>query len=525
MNCLPVIEMEMRSASRRRWTFVLRLLFALAGSAACLVVLALPRLGFAQRGQTMLILLSFLSLAFCLAAGGFLTADCVSAEKRDGTLGLLFLTPLSGVDVVLGKMICHGLQTFYGVCAVFPVFFLPLLTGGVTWGEVSRILLALAVALILSASLGMVVSTLGTESRRTIMATLTSIVLLAAVPMLFLLVRGMFRPMRGTLFNLAQLSPVFTVLSAFDFSYRGAVGPRLFWGSLSAISGLSLALIIVSALLVRQVYQVAEKSNTLRRTRSVLPRLKDVFNRNPYEWIILRSADEGHSLGVFTYFAIPLFAVMLVISLTTRFWGESFSAAFFTALTMHLVTKLRFAVEATRQINTDHQTGAMELLLVTTLPENGILEGHQNALRRISRKPLFLLLGLNLVLELCVILFPDRLHMDSKVITVFSVMFIGGMALAAADFCALRWIAILKGVRTSSHVRAVLLTFSSVMVVPWIGVGLVIAFLIGTQSAPDLAAAIFSAWMALCLIYDWLVVQHCRTALQQGLRHLASEAF
>jgi ABC-type transport system involved in cytochrome c biogenesis permease component len=39
----------------------------------------------------------------------------VSSEKREGTLGLLFLTPLTGMDIVLGKMACHSLQLGYGV--------------------------------------------------------------------------------------------------------------------------------------------------------------------------------------------------------------------------------------------------------------------------------------------------------------------------------------------------------------------------------------------------------------------------
>src|SRR5579859_4743106 len=92
MNCLPVIEMEMRSASRRTWTFGLRVVFALTSALTCLVILALPRVTPWEKSRAMLNLLSFMSLAFCLVAGGSVTADCVSSEKREGTLGLLFLT-------------------------------------------------------------------------------------------------------------------------------------------------------------------------------------------------------------------------------------------------------------------------------------------------------------------------------------------------------------------------------------------------------------------------------------------------
>jgi hypothetical protein len=46
--------MEMRSASRRNWTFGLRLLFALAGVVVCLAVLVLGESNPARKGQTML---------------------------------------------------------------------------------------------------------------------------------------------------------------------------------------------------------------------------------------------------------------------------------------------------------------------------------------------------------------------------------------------------------------------------------------------------------------------------------------
>ena len=38
-------------------------------------------------------------------AGLVLTADCISQERREGTLGLLFLTDLRGPDVALGNRI------------------------------------------------------------------------------------------------------------------------------------------------------------------------------------------------------------------------------------------------------------------------------------------------------------------------------------------------------------------------------------------------------------------------------------
>ena len=47
---------------------------------------------------------------YCLLSGVWFTADCLSEEKREGTLGLLFLTDLKGYDVVLGKLVATSAE-------------------------------------------------------------------------------------------------------------------------------------------------------------------------------------------------------------------------------------------------------------------------------------------------------------------------------------------------------------------------------------------------------------------------------
>ena len=49
--------------------------------------------------------LKWMGMIYACGAGVFLTADCLSEEKREGTLGLLFLTDLRGHDVALGKLL------------------------------------------------------------------------------------------------------------------------------------------------------------------------------------------------------------------------------------------------------------------------------------------------------------------------------------------------------------------------------------------------------------------------------------
>jgi len=524
VNCRPVIEMEMRSASRRSWTFRLRLLFFLAGALACLIVLILPNTAPTNKGQTMLVLLSFLGLAYCLGVGGFLTADCVSSEKRGGTLGLLLLTPLSGLDIVLGKLVCHGLEIFYGVCAAFPVFFLPLLAGGVTWTEVTRILLALTVALLLSPAIGLLVSVLGTESRNTMMTTFTSVTLLTVVPILWFITRRfILRALPGPL---PQLSPVFTLLSGFDSSYRLSGGPTQFWGSVVFLFGLSALCIVIAGVLVGRVFEPGTTQSNRQRLEPNPVRRTPVPESNPYEWLLSRRAVKKRSLGVLIYLLLIFFVGMLVVSVATPFWGPAFTSAFFTALGIHLITKLLFVVEATWQINADRQSGALELVLVSALPEMGILDGHLHLLQAISRKPLMLLIALNGTLLLWSILFAHELHIDPRAGMMFAIIFTGGLVLAPADFAALRWTSLVKGLQAQTHPRAVLRSFSAVMVPPWIGMGLVVAFLSnaqpsGTTSLPEVT---FLIWIALSLAYDWRIVQTCRAQLEGNLRRMTSES-
>ncbi len=133
MIFLPIVERELRVATRRRATYWNRSITVIL--ATILALYMLTTIGFssspAQAGAILFSTLTRLAFLGCLFSGVFLTADCLSEEKREGTLGLLFLTDLKGYDVVLGKLMATSLNAFYGLVAIFPVLALPLVMGGV----------------------------------------------------------------------------------------------------------------------------------------------------------------------------------------------------------------------------------------------------------------------------------------------------------------------------------------------------------------------------------------------------------
>ena len=55
-------------------------------------------------GMSLFYTLSSFTFFYCAMSGIWVTSDCISEEKGEGTLGLLFLTDLKGYDVVFGKL-------------------------------------------------------------------------------------------------------------------------------------------------------------------------------------------------------------------------------------------------------------------------------------------------------------------------------------------------------------------------------------------------------------------------------------
>jgi ABC-type transport system involved in multi-copper enzyme maturation permease subunit len=95
---------------------------------------------------------AFVTFLFCVVIGAALPADCLSRERREGTLGLLFLTNLNSAEVVAGKVLSTTLAAGYGLLAVFPLLAVTLLLGGVPFDEFWRVALALVNALLVTPS-------------------------------------------------------------------------------------------------------------------------------------------------------------------------------------------------------------------------------------------------------------------------------------------------------------------------------------------------------------------------------------
>lgn len=132
MNVQPLIIRELRAESRRANTYWVRALAPAAITALFAWATVTYRGHPNSLGPHLFNSLSTAFITAILVIVSALTSDSISREKREGTLGLLFLTPLSDNELVIGKALIHLLRAIPIILAVAPIIGLPFLVGGIS---------------------------------------------------------------------------------------------------------------------------------------------------------------------------------------------------------------------------------------------------------------------------------------------------------------------------------------------------------------------------------------------------------
>ena len=254
MTFLPIVERELRVAARRHSTFWVRLLLALGAMAiSFFLFLANVQRTPQVMGKEIFGGLGILALVYCLASGRRSTADCLSEEKREGTLGLLFLTDLTGYDVVLGKLSATSVNAFYGLLAVLPVLAIPLLMGGVTNGEFWRTVLVLVNTFLFSLTIGVFGSVLSRDARQAMGLNLLLMLALMALPPALAAVIAYFDPSHRTFHPLFFSCPVYSYYLCADANYRW--GRDYFWLSVGITHALTWLLAGLASWIIPHSWQ------------------------------------------------------------------------------------------------------------------------------------------------------------------------------------------------------------------------------------------------------------------------------
>ncbi len=95
-----------------------------------------------------------------------LTADSIARERRDGTLGLLFMTPLTAPEIVIGKVVSRVLLVFAIWLGALPILAICFICGGVAPQDVATLIMIHTACGMVALSAGLLASSL-TQSRMT----------------------------------------------------------------------------------------------------------------------------------------------------------------------------------------------------------------------------------------------------------------------------------------------------------------------------------------------------------------------
>ena len=369
MNPFPIVGRELLVASRRRETQIVRFITALIAMVILGWMLIVMRLDNARPHQFSEIIFSViagLSFFFCNLSGVRLTADTLSEEKRHGTLGLLFLTNLRGLDVVLGKMSACSLQAVFGLMAVAPVMMVPLLMGGVDPAEVGRMVGVLFAALFMSLSVGMACSSQFKASKTATGVTALFILLLIFGAPILSTVLGEYsnisRPHLGLIagFSTGAMFPL-----AFSAGFAGDAA--VFYQSLSitlVVGVTALGFAIWRTPFAWQDRVSKPRASVGMRSIGASARRTGMLDGNPVFWLAARRRWRRALVWV------ALFAGFML-----WFWGYWENGYMWLDEDVYLPTlwctfavfKLWIASASCDRFREDRQEGALELLLATPL--------------------------------------------------------------------------------------------------------------------------------------------------------------
>jgi ABC-type Na+ efflux pump permease subunit len=468
---LPIVGRELRVAARRRGTYVARC----AAAAAVFVIgawfyLIMPYAPPATISQGLFSILSGAALLYAFVSGAHFTANSISEEKRDGTLGLLFLTDLKGYDVVLGKLAATSLGAFYGMLAMLPMIAVPLLIGGVNFTEVLRMSLLSINTMFMSLTAGLFISSMTRSPRQS--SGLTFLLLCGLAVIVPLLGSWWFNATSQRLVQHWWLlaSPGYAFTYAFENLHRAH--PNRYWICMGVLHTLGWAYLAGASLIAPRSWRDKPigASTSLRErfaawnygtgeTRAALRR--KLLSVNPFFWLASRSRSKPAQVWI-----------VLAVCATLWLWGyvenkrDWLNEGLFiaTALVLNTLIKGWFAAECARQISEDRHKGALELILSTPISVREIVRGQSLALQRQFLAPSLFILILYVVFMIST---ANMVHND-KERGLFMWMWSMGIVVFVLDLCAMFWAGIFFALKAKRPNQASTAAAFLVLAVPWI---------------------------------------------------------
>ena len=476
MTLLPIVVRELRVTARSRsfyrgrfWTAFASVVF---GSYLMFVFSRMAVFGGGGAGREVFGAVSGAGLLYCILLARN-TSDCVSEEKREGTLGLLFLTDLKAYDVVLGKLCANSVKSFYGLLATVPVACVALVLGGVNGSEVWRTVLALLNVFFFSQAAGLLVSTLSRDHRRAtagIAAVLVTYFM--GIPALMAFLR--YKNFPGAAAWLGLINPT----EAYSQAGVGAVGMLLssYSVSLLAVHLNAWVFLGLASLVMPHCWQDKPARLTSRwkvRVRQWCygpPEVRTELRRrlmgiNPFLWLVSRNRlGQTAVWGVLGLLACGWILIWHFAHMDMR---DSMPFFVMIILLNHGLLKFWIASEACMHLSEQRRSGALEYLLsCTPLSVEEILRGQWMALYRRFLAPLIAVLVVDVLLM--AISFSRAANNSQESLGYFVFCVIAAMVMLLADGLAIGWVGMWRAMVEKKRRTASGETIFRILVLPWV---------------------------------------------------------
>lgn len=528
MKGLPIVERELRVAARDPKTYNSRLALPAVGGVILLCLSGLAGGAVPQHsvGSQLFYVCFGMLFISCLFGGCQLTADTISSERREGTLGFLFLTDLKGIDIILGKLVATSVGTVYGALGLLPLAAIIFLLGGVNGGVMLRLAVSSLNVLFASLAVGMLCSCLSLKANQ------------ARSRALFALIGvSVAGPLAGFIYSWAHdfpaghrgltywggflaTSPAVTFASSLDVLYQN--NARLFWLGNLATHLAGWVFLGSACWLVPRVWQ--QKAHAKRvflwsewwrkfnfgTSQKMAARRAQLLDMNAVHWLTYRERFKD---------VLPWVVIGMVFVLWLVFWcfvGNDwfqYGIVFFVCILINSIFKIWITSESARRFSADRESGALELLLCTSMPVAEILRGQLLSITRQFRKPLLILTGMEVLLFLISIkVSPD------KVYPAVALAFIAGIVVLWADVLTIPWVAMWTAMFSkkpqSSNAEAAIV----VMLAPWglwhfanTALTFIMGWFFGWRFFSEVMAVIL--WLVVCLLYDYSWMRKARAGL------------
>jgi len=394
----PLIERELRVAWRKR-----RLHRTLVwGTVACAAVTALFLL-FSEGGKIWgrgLNLLLFFAGLFIISQVPSYTVGIFTEERRNQTLGLLFLCGINPTELFVSKTLGSALVSFNRLMLLYPFLAVSFLSGGLSVEQFVTTAVSLPVLLFFVISVCTLASVLcQEESTAMFVASALGAALCIATPLIYLLTRLSGGP---TVFvqQLLFLSPARPAYLAFKQLSAGTM-PE-FWEA-TAISILwSGLMLLIAGFVLSRAWQ--DKPDMIARG-SLRARFRtwlhgdDVWRRklferwqaiNPFVWLAMRDR------WLVTLAWIVVGTVLAVWLLACLLWPKTWLGPFnmfLTVIFLNYSFNWLSVFAAAKTIGDNRRSGGLELLLTTPLNHLDIVRGQLVALREQFRPIILCVLG------------------------------------------------------------------------------------------------------------------------------------